>query len=262
MRPDQELNSLKNGLQALATLNQRGSVTIAELARELALPRTTAERILATLVSEGYVERVPTAKQFRLTTKIFALSSGFTDDSSLIKIATPLIFELTRQIGWPLAIATPKARMMVVRVTTDPATSLWLNRRRIGATAAMGYSSSGHAYLAFAPPAEREVLFEVLGSADVPERQRITDPKAMRALCETIRQRGYALSPAGGNEGSISVPILINGLVEAVLLGIYMSRVVSDQKAIELFVPHLKRLSSTISLRVTGGAPPAPPTSR
>jgi IclR family mhp operon transcriptional activator len=250
MRAEQELKSLKRGLRALALLNQTGSVTIAQLSRELGLPRTTTERILETLASEGYVERFPSEKHYHLKSKVCGLSSGFSDESWIVDIAKPLLFETTERIGWPLAIAAPESNSMAVRLTTDPATSLWLNRRRVGAIVPIGGSCSGHAFLAFATPAEREALLAALSGPDVPETHRIADVERMRQICETIRRDGFATNPDLGSERSISVPIMIEGSVKGILLAMYMARVMDTEDAIKTFVPQLKRLSATISERV------------
>jgi IclR family mhp operon transcriptional activator len=250
MKAEQELKSLKRGLRALALLNQTGSVTIAQLSRELALPRTTTERILETLASEGYVERFPSAKHYHLKCKVCSLASGFSDESWIVDIAAPLLFETTERIGWPLAIAAPESYSMAVRLTTDSATSLWLHRRRVGATVPIGGSCSGQAYLAFAKPPERELLFAALSAPDVPEAFRIMDVERMRQICETIRRDGFSINPDLGPERSISVPIMIEGSVKAILLIMYMGRVLETQDAIKTFVPRLKRLAATISENV------------
>ncbi len=76
-----QLSSLKRGLRALSLLNARGTLSASELAGELQLPRTTARRVLDTLVGEGYAEKVPGGHQYRLTPMVGMLSSGFSDES-------------------------------------------------------------------------------------------------------------------------------------------------------------------------------------
>jgi IclR family mhp operon transcriptional activator len=250
MDSDQELKSLKRGLKALALINQREIITISELARELGLPRTTAERILATLASEGYVERPPKDKHYQLTAKVCSLSAGFSDDSWITHVASPLLFETTSRIGWPLGVATPYGEDMSLRLTTDSATSLWLNRRRVGASIPMAKASSGLVYLAFAPEAEREELLGLLTRPDVPPERGIAHEASFRRLLEVVASDGYAFSPDSGRERSVSVPIFINGHVKAVLLMMYMARVLHGPALIEQFVPQLKTLSAEFTRRV------------
>jgi IclR family mhp operon transcriptional activator len=254
MKADQELRSLKRGLKVLALLNQIETVGVSELARRLELPRTTAERILMTLAAEGYVERMPNDVRYRLSAKVCNLARGFSEDNWIIHVATPLLFDMTKRIGWPLAIATPRGEVMILRVTTDPATSLWLHRRRIGAETPMLGSSSGMVAFAFAQDVERENLLELMKTSKyAANRQRSSDPTAVADLINTVLLNGYAFQPPPNDspERSISVPIHINGEFEAVLLMIYMPRALKNAVVLRDYLPLLKKLAHKIGERVS-----------
>lgn len=249
MKADQELRSLKRGLKVLALLNQTENVSITELARYLELPRTTAERILLTLVAEGYVQRVPDHKRYRLSAKVCSLAGGFSEDCWIVQIATPLLFRVTEQIGWPLAIATPSGDKMVLRATTDHATSLWLSRRRVGAETPMLNSSSGLIAYTFAPEGEQGVLRELLSaSTDRWNRERASNASALRLLTDPVRDNGFAFQPPPNNapEHSIAFPIFIGGRYVASLLMIYMTQAMNSVTVVERYAPQLRKLASRI----------------
>lgn len=249
MKADQELRSLKRGLKVLALLNQTENVSITELARHLDLPRTTAERILLTLVAEGYVQRVPDDKRYRLSAKVCSLAGGFSEDCWIVQTATPMLFRVTEHIGWPLAIATPSGDRMVLRSTTDPATSLWLNRRRVGAEIPVLNSSSGLVAYAFSTAVEQDLLSQLLmQSSDRYNRERATAPQTLDLLIEPVRDNGFAFQPPPNNnpEQSIAFPIFIDGKYVASLLMIYMTRAMSSATVIERYVPHLRLLADQI----------------
>ncbi|MBA2934809.1 helix-turn-helix domain-containing protein [Sphingomonas sp. CGMCC 1.13654] len=253
MKQDQELRSLKRGLKVLTLLNQVNTLGITELARHLELPRTTAERILMTLAAEGYVERIPDDRRFRLSAKVTTLARGFSDDCWIVHIATPLLFEVTRRIGWPLGIATQVGDTMVLRTTTDPATSLWLNRRRIGAETPILASSSGLVAYAFAADAERDRLLDTLRtSRHAINRDRSRNAHLFMSLTRPVMEKGYAIQPPPNDmpERSISVPIMIGGKLAAVLLLMYMPRALSNSAALRDYLPLLRDLSEEISTRV------------
>ena len=254
MNPDQELRSLKRGLKVLSLLNQVETIGITELARRLELPRTTAERILVTLATEGYVQRLPNDKRYRLSAKVFSLSRGFSDDCRVVQVATSLLFSMTHRIGWPMAIATPSGDSMVLRITSDPATSLWLNRRRIGAETPMLASSSGLVAYAFASPVEQENLLSLLKTSKHEiNRERANSPALLNALIAPVVEKGYAFQPPPNDmpERSISVPIRINGEVIAVLLLMYMPRALSTATVLNDYLPMLETLASEIADRVS-----------
>lgn len=251
MKADQELRSLKRGLTVLSLLNTTDTISITELARHLDLPRTTAERILLTLVAEGYVQRVPADKRYRLSAKVCSLADGFSDDCWIVETATPMLFRVTHRIGWPLAIATPADDHMVLRSTTDPATSLWLARRRIGAQIPMLNSSSGlvaHTFSDAAGAEERRRL--LMRSTDPFNRTRASDKAALDLLLQPVRDNGFAFQPPPNNnpEQSIAFPIFIDGKYVASLLMIYMTRAMTSTTVVSDYAPQLANLAQQIGI--------------
>lgn len=249
MNENQELRSLKRGLKVLALLNQTENVSITELARHLGLPRTTAERILLTLLAEGYVQRVPDDKRYRLSAKVCSLSGGFSEDCRLVQTATPMLFKVTEQIGWPLAIATPLGDRMVLRTTTDPATSLWLTRRRVGAEIAILNSSSGLVAYAFSSQVQRDALRQLLiNSVDAFNHERAQSERTLDMLIQPVVENGFAFQPPPNNnpEQSIAFPIFMNGKYVASLLMIYMTSAMTSATVMEKYAPHLRVLADRI----------------
>lgn len=249
MKADQELRSLKRGLKVLALLNQTENVSITELARHLELPRTTAERVLLTLLAEGYVQRVPDDKRYRLSAKVCSLAEGFSEDCWIVQTATPMLFRLTEQIGWPLAIATLSGDKMVLRSTTDPATSLWLSRRRVGAEVPVLNCSSGLVAYTFSSEVEQAMMRHLLlHSGNAYNRERAGNPKTLELLTQPVRDNGFAFQPPPNNhpEQSIAFPIFMNGRYVASLLMIYMTQAMTSATVVEKYAPHLRMLAHRI----------------
>ena len=249
MREDQELRSLKRGLRVLTLLNQTDTIAITQLARQLGFPRTTTERILLTLVAEGYVQRVPDEKRYRLSAKVCSLAGGFSEDCWIVQVATPLLFKITEAIGWPLAIATASGDHTVLRSTTDPATSLWLNRRRVGAEIPLLNSSSGLVAYACAAEGERAIMRELCAASSDPyNRQRATDARMLAMLTDPVIANGFAFQPPPNNhpEQSIAFPIFVAGKYVASLMMIYMTQAMNSATVIARYAPHLRTLADKI----------------
>lgn len=246
MDTDQELKSLKRGLKAMMLINRQGSLAISELSRTLELPRTTAERVLMTLLAEGFVDRDPQTKRFFLTERVRALSGGYADDSWIAHVAAPLLFDLTREIGWPLCIATSVGEYMRLRLTTDPATSLSLHRRHIGSEIAMAISSSGIVNLAFLDPEQQRIMLHILRESDDPAQEAARDANRIDYAIAQARDLGYSFGLDLGRERSVSVPIMGQGRIKAVLLMVFMARGLTHDQVIENFVPRLKAMAVEI----------------
>ena len=246
MDRDQELKSLKRGLRAMTLINSSGSIAISELSRALDLPRTTAERVIMTLLAEGFVDRDRDTKRFFLTARVRALSHGFGDEGWIAHVATPMLFETTQQIGWPLCIATPVGEYMSLRITTDPATSLRLHRRHIGSEIAMAPTSSGIVHLAFLEPEQRRIMLDVLRASSDPLQAIARDASRMDYAIGEAQTNGYSFGLDHGRERSVSVPIMAHGHITAVLLMIFMAAGLSNERVVAEFVPRLKNMAAEI----------------
>ena len=220
-------------------INQTEALSIARAATELQIPRTTAERILNTLAADGYLQRSHADKKYRLTSKVLSLSSGFSSSSWITHVAAPMLNRLTEEIGWPLGIAVAEGADMRLHYTTDPMTSLWLNRRRVGASIAIPEASAGTVHLAFVGEAERVLIGLLI------ERTYPALPVSW-AEVDSARSNGYAFPPAETREQSISLPILMDGKIAAVLLMIFMARVHSHAAVVDQYLPRLRSLATAI----------------
>jgi len=245
------LSSLKRGLRALSLLNLREVLTATELAKELGLPRTTARRVLDTLVQEGYADKVTRDHKYRLTPMVNVLSSGFSDESWIAHVAEPLLSKKTIEIGWPLVVATPSGDQMMVRVSTDRLTPLALDHFGVGFKTPMVHGTSGHVMLAFMSQQHRELTLQVIRSSTDPKQALAREDARIRSLVNAVRAQGYAhIIYKEYPEASVGVPIFLNGVARACLLMGYVKAAIKPAQIVEKYVPQLKSLSAAITAGV------------
>jgi IclR family mhp operon transcriptional activator len=252
MGTNPNLSSLKRGLRALSLLNLRETLTASELGAELRLPRTTARRVLDTLVEEGYAEKVAREHKYRLTPMVNVLSSGFSDESWIAHVAEPLLAKKTIEIGWPLVVATPSGDQMMVRVSTDRLTPLALDHFGVGFKTPMIHGTSGHVMLAFMSQQHRELTLQVIRSSTDPKQALAREDARIRALINVVRAQGYAhIIYREYPEASVGVPIFLNGVARACLLMGYVKAAIKPAQIVEKYVPQLKSLSEAITAGVS-----------
>lgn len=230
-------------------LNQHNGATVSEVATSIDLPRTTTYRILETLCVAGYAYRAASDDRYRLTILVRGLSDGFDDEAWVTQIARPYIYELCREIVWPVAIATLSGSSMLIRQTTDHQSPLAVEKRGPGFRVPILGSAAGLCYLAFCPKEQRDSLLDILSNsnkeADKPARNR---KKVLDTLVET-RKRGYAVSHRSrrvSEELSFSVPIIANDRLLASLACRCSSTAVPEDEAIQRFVPKLAEVAGQI----------------
>ena len=252
MESTRPIRALLRGLEALAVLNLRNGATVSEVAAEIRLPRTTTYRILETLAAAGYVFRDPADDRYRLTILVRGLSDGFDDEAWVTQIAKPYIYELCRDIVWPVAIATLSGSTMMVRETTDHRSPLAVERYSAGFRVPILVTASGRAYLAHCSQQQREVILEMLGRSTRDEDRLARNRAELNRILTDVRTQGYASAIRArrvSDEVSLAVPIQFDDRVLACITVRFSGSAVPMKVAIDRFLPRLRDTGSKIRAR-------------
>ncbi len=196
-----ELHSLATALQALDCLAEQPEMGVTELARRLGIAKSSAHRILTTLVASGYVQRVPERSCYRLGIRLHELGAVVASRSRLRDHALPLLESLRAQTGETAHLAVPEGAQMFYVERLESYHGLRFSAR-VGRLRPIHLTSSGKAVAAF----NREVC-EAACAAGFPTstpRTIRTAGQFMQCLAET-RQRGYAFSVEEDEPGLASV---------------------------------------------------------
>ncbi len=254
-----EIKSLKKALRAITFLNQQGDATATQVALGIGVPRATAYRLLQTLASEGYVDKLPSSDIYRLTSMVRRLAAGFHDEDLLIEIARPLLAEAQRELGWSIALSTPRGTEMVVRLNTDHDSPLALVRYGVGASLPILLSTCGYCYLAHSTTLEREsIISTALQQADPQAPVRFA-PEQIQQLIEGVHAHGYChLEFDHYREGNLGVPLLLAGRpVGGIVMRYIKSTLRNTDRLREIYAPRLQRLARDIAERHPIHTPPA-----
>ncbi|MGE3246776.1 MAG: IclR family transcriptional regulator [Beijerinckiaceae bacterium] len=207
------VNSLIKGLKVLEAFSaERPELTLSEAAQLSGLDPGTTYRLLNTLVTHGYVEKVEGTRLFRLTLKVLDLGFRALSRHSISDLARPVLHALVSEVheAASLGVLVGGDVLYVERVRAG-------NDRlgveiRIGSTIPAHCSAIGHAVLAFMPQAElRQVLATPSRSADMPPVP-LGDRELHASLTE-VRKKGYALRDSYFANGLrvLAVPVLDAG---------------------------------------------------
>ena len=250
MSSTRPIRALLRGLEVLHVLNRHNGATVSEVAGEIDLPRTTTYRILETLCVAGYAYRAASDERYRLTIMVRGLSDGFDDEAWITLIAREYMYDLCQELVWPCAIATLSGNTMLVRQTTDHRSPLAVEKRGPGFRVSILGSAAGLCYLSFCPKEQRDTLLDMLARSKDAENAAARNKKKIYETLVESRKRGYALwhrKRRVSDETSISVPIVVEERLLAVLTMRFASTAVSETEAAERFVPRLRKTAQEIS---------------
>jgi IclR family mhp operon transcriptional activator len=250
MSSTRPIRALLRGLEVLHVLNRHNGATVSEVAGEIDLPRTTTYRILETLCVAGYAYRAVSDDRYRLTIMVRGLSDGFDDEAWITLLAREYMYSLCKELVWPCAIATLSGDTMLIRQTTDHRSPLAVEKRGPGFRVSILSSAAGLCYLAFCPKEQRDTLMDIMARSKEPENQPAKNKKKVyEGLVET-RKRGFSVwhrQRRVSEETSLSVPLIIEDRLLAVLTMRFASTAVPEAEAIERFVPKLRTTAQEIS---------------
>ena len=240
------IRSLHRGLLALKILNTKRKLSVAEMAREIDLPRTTTYRILENLRSIGYLYRDENDGRYGLTIQVKNLSSGFYESAWLSETVKPLAVDLGKTVIWPISIIAPRNNRMSLRFTTDTDSPLALDYYSEGLKLPILSTASGHVYLATCNELEQEVVIKAISREPEDETNILArQPERLKQILANVQEQGYALnirSPRAiepGKTNTIALPIMRDGHFLAALAMRYIASAMTLSELKERYLPTL-----------------------
>lgn len=251
------VRSLSRGLDILKLLNIRDSVTPAEIAQELNIPRATVYRLLETMADKNFIYRHSSDNRFRMTDKVRTLSDGFTEEDHMANIARDSLNEITEELVWPVSLATISGIDLIVRENTDKLSPLAVEQFTIGSRMPILSSASGICILAFMEPKARYIILDTIATANRPQDHHghnLNNLNKLNELFNSTRQLGYSVHHRQRNISdmtAIAVPIHAQSRVRGALTLRYARSALPMQDALVKFVPTLIKVAEGLSNRLS-----------
>jgi IclR family acetate operon transcriptional repressor len=206
-QPDRyRIPSLSKACQALRLMSDAGGVfTPSDLARQLAMPRTTAFRLLRTLVGEGLMEEQDGG--YRLGVGMLRLALRTLEGIDVRGKSVPVLRELSQQSGETAHVAVlADDKALLVEVCDSP--NPLRVASRAGSLVDLHCSSVGKIFLAWGTPEWRD---SILDEIKLPQPNRGLQKSRTEFVqeLEQIRTLGYALDDEEYLDGvrCLAVPV-------------------------------------------------------
>jgi len=199
------VQSIERAFAVLAALRD-GPIGVTDVADRVALPKSTAARLLGSLAREGVVEQVPGETRYRLGPKIVTLAAGVRPTRSLIAIARPDLIELAATADEVAGLSVPDGFLAHYVDQVDSPHPVGV-RDWTGTRIPMHAVSSGLVLLAHVLPRDLDrFLAESLQRFTA---QTLTDPVLVRRRIRRTQQDGFAWTRDEYADGISSVAAAI-----------------------------------------------------
>jgi DNA-binding IclR family transcriptional regulator len=182
-------------------------LTLTEVAQRLAMPKSSALRLLRTLESRGYVERVGDGGPYQLGLRLFALGSRVAARFDVVEAARPVMRWLRDACGDAVNLGLLRGAEVVYVAVLDSPHPL-RKTTHIGDREPAYCTALGRAILAHLPPDELKALLACAPLAPMTGRT-LTDAARLTAHLAQVRQRGVALDDEETTSGArcVGAPI-------------------------------------------------------
>ena len=254
-RTKARLSSVANAMRLVrAFSDDEYEIGISNLARRLALPKSTVHRLATTLVDAEFLEQNPETGGYRLGLALFDLGMLVRRKMSVVTEARPYLRALMERTGESvhLTVLDHASVLYVNNIASPQAIRMQSN---LGARVPAHCCSEGKALLAFEPSATVESVI----AAGLPARtpKTIVKPQRLRDELAQVRGRGYALddeeleiglrsaaAPIRDHRGDVIAAVSVAGPVQRV-----------DRKTLHRYGEEAMATGNAISQRL-GWRPP------
>ena len=183
-------------------------VSLQTLAGETGLAKSTVHRLLASLVGLGYVVQDEENGHYRLTLKMFELSSGIVDSMDIMGVAKAHLERLSQRTGEAVHLVIRDGRDIVYIYKTE--SGPMRTSSRVGLRSPLYCTGVGKAILATLPGDEVEDIWTHSNAQKLTART-ITDLEELRSQLVEVRANGYAIDDEENELGVRCVAVAIPG---------------------------------------------------
>lgn len=180
---------------------------VGEVSERTELHKSTAHRLLATLVDKGYVKQNQ-QNNYQLTLKLFELGSKCVEELNVLEVARPYLTEIMEQVNEVVHLVVLEGEGIVYVDKVEPNTTIRMHSR-IGIRRPLYCTGVGKAILSTMNDEEVEAVWEKSDVKRLTE-YTITDLGEMKKELDRIRLKGYSIDEQENELGvrCIAIPLL------------------------------------------------------
>ena len=242
------MGSVDKALDVLFHLHHAGPQGVTAVARALALPKSTAHRLLTVLTLRGLLERT-SESLYRPGFTLVALGYRILDGDPVVSAVRRPLEEAAASLGETLFFVGARAGQLVV-LHTEEGTGILRAAPSVGSRVPIHATAAGRLYLAYAPE-----LVQVPATLDAFTEKTPHGTMELAEAVVTARKRGWDMNDEGWIEGLSVLCAAVRS--RGKMLGVVALAAAAPRLAAlggEGLAPRLCELAEVVARRVEGGA--------
>jgi IclR family KDG regulon transcriptional repressor len=246
---DNAVNSVIRALTILDLLGKSpGELGITEISQELQLHKSTVYRLIATLVSSGYVQQNPQTEKYRLGIHLAELGMTVLNGLDLRQAARPFLLELLEYCDEAIHLGILEDNEVVYIDKIDVNRSLTMGSR-IGGRSPAYCTGLGKALLAFIPQENLERFLTQNPALRRFTANTLVDPENLQDHLSRVRTQGYAIDDEEHELGIRCVAVPVRNHLGEVIAAISVSgpSLRMTREKMDLIIPKIIETGEGIS---------------
>lgn len=184
------VQSVDRALAILELLaNGAGEMGVTELGDRLGVHKSTAFRLVATLMEHGLVEQNPATSKYLLSSGLLRLAGAVAAPQNLVRLARPVLQALAEETGETVNLSV-REDDQVVSIDQITAPRLVVNVDWVGKQTPLHATSTGKVFLAHLSHEELEGVLARPLERLTP--RTVVRPEELRQQLARVRREGYA----------------------------------------------------------------------
>ena len=201
--------SVRRALDILELMLARGeALSVAEIVAQLGIPKSTTYELIRSLADGGYVERSGKGGGLFLGRKLFELGMAYRSKVDLLKDGSPIVEELSDQVGETVQLSVLENDMMLVLLKEEGSQPIRIISR-VGSRVPINWAAAGRLLVSDLPdPALGELLRRTVRPS--PTGHAVTDVDKLIAQIRRFRKQGHAIeiNEANAHTGCVAAPVI------------------------------------------------------
>ncbi len=199
---ESSVQSLKRAFALLELLStKKEGARLSEIARDACLHKSTAHRLLASLIDLGYVQKTDERECFyQLTWKLYEIAGRMLGNADIIAIARPILDGLRDACRETVHLVTRDGADIVYLYKAESESNAYYMASRIGMRRPLHCTAAGKAILAMLEADDVARIWDMSDKQALTEHT-ITSLDALSRELAVTRQRGYAIDDEENEAG-------------------------------------------------------------
>lgn len=187
--------------------SKNSEIGIADISNALNINKNAVSRVLEALLEKNWIYMSDnTQKKYRLTLRPFSLISGYVNNNSIAKIATPYIEQLNNELGDSVYLGVKNERNVLYLLHYDSTKEVRINGC-IGGEYPLNCSAPGKILLSYSDTDEIKNYFNI--PVDKRTENTITDFDSFMIEVSKIKKSGFAIDNEEFAKGIICIAVPI-----------------------------------------------------